>query len=116
MKARTTNRKAAPVERNGSRKLATNRGKFSPKSTATEAQHERVLRMLRRGPKNTFQFRRAGIMSPASRIRELNRKPGYYLPTVALRDLYDEQGFRHRGVAVYELVDEPRRSDVKRSK
>ena len=83
--------------------------KFDPKSTLTEAQYSRIVRMLRTGEKTTFDFRRAGIMAPAARIKELNDHRGFYIPTVAVRDLYDDEGYRHPPVAVYELVDEPGR-------
>ena len=82
--------------------------KFSRKSTATEAQYERIVAMLRSGSKSTFDFRKVGIMSPASRIKELNDKYGYYIPTIDLRDLYDTEGYLHKRVGVYELIDEPK--------
>ena len=81
--------------------------KFSPKSTQTEAQYERIVKMLRTGTRSTFDFRKAGIMAPAARIKELNDRHGYYIPTVALCDLWDDEGFKHSRVAVYELIDEP---------
>ena len=81
--------------------------KFRKKSTATEAQYDRIVTMLRTGTKSTFDFRKLGIMSPASRIKEMNDKLGYYIPTIDLRDLYDEEGFLHKRVGVYELIDEP---------
>lgn len=82
---------------------------FTNKSTATEAQYERIDRMLSSGEKSTFDFRRAGIMAPAARIKEMNDKLGYYIPTIALRDIYDEEGFLHKRVGVYELIDRPSR-------
>jgi len=81
--------------------------KFSAKSTATEAQYQRIRDMLRSGARSTFDFRKAGIMAPAARIKEMNDRHGYYIPTIALRNLWDEEGFLHPRVAVYELVDEP---------
>lgn len=81
--------------------------KFSPRSTATEAQYERIRNMLRTGTRSTFDFRKAGIMAPAARIKEMNDRHGYYIPTIALRDLWDDEGFLHPRVAVYELVGEP---------
>lgn len=81
--------------------------KYSRKSTATEAQYERIDRMLSTGEKNTFQFRKAGIMSPAARIKEMNDQLGYYIPTIAQRDIYDEEGYLHKRVGVYELIDRP---------
>ena len=86
---------------------ATKTRRFGLKSTATEAQYERIERMLTTGAKNTFQFRKAGIMSPASRIKEMNDKLGYYIPTIDQRDIYDDEGCCHPRVAVYELIDRP---------
>ena len=77
------------------------------KSTATEAQYERIRSMLRIGQRSTFDFRRAGIMAPAARIKEMNDKHGFYIPTVDLRDLWDDEGFCHPRVAIYEMVSEP---------
>lgn len=81
--------------------------KFTRKSTATAAQYERVIDMLRAGEKNTLEFRRAGIMAPAARIKELNDHHGFYIPTIALITIYDEWGFGHKNIAVYELIDDP---------
>ena len=96
-------RQSKPLDKN-----TTNTRKFSLKSTATEAQYERIDRMLTTGEKNTFQFRKAGIMSPASRIKEMNDRLGYYIPTIDQRDIYDEEGYLHKRVAVYELIDRPK--------
>lgn len=82
--------------------------KHSRKSTATLAQYERIDAMLSSGEKNTFQFRKAGIMSPASRIKEMNDRLGYYIPTIDQRDIYDEEGYLHKRVGVYELIDRPK--------
>lgn len=78
------------------------------KSTATEAQYRRIVRMLRTGDKSTFDFRKAGVMAPAARIKELNDNHGAYIPTVAQRDMWDEEGYLHPRVAIYSLVDEPK--------
>lgn len=83
---------------------------YSRKSTATEAQYDRIDRMLSTGEKNTFQFRKAGIMSPATRVKEMNDRLGYYIPTIAQRDIYDEEGYLHKRVAVYELIDRPKKA------
>jgi hypothetical protein len=104
----TTNEKDPRVTSTGpSENNTINTSNFSRKSTATEAQYERIDRMLATGEKNTFQFRKAGIMSPASRIKEMNDKLGYYIPTIDQRDIYDEEGFLHKRVGVYELIDRP---------
>jgi hypothetical protein len=75
-------------------------------STATEAQRQRIVEMLRPGQKHTLDFRRAGIMQSQTRIFEL-RAQGYDIPTVGRVTIYDDQGYPHRGVAVYQLVTEP---------
>ena len=66
--------------------------------------------MLSTGEKSTFDFRRAGIMAPATRIKEMNEKLGYNISTIALRDIYDEEGFLHKRVGVYELIDRPHKA------
>lgn len=99
--------KAPTVAPVGALKTGQSERKFNPKSTQTEAQYERIRNMLRTGTRSTFDFRKAGIMAPAARIKEMNGK-GYYIPTVALRDLWDDEGYCHPRVAVYELIDEPR--------
>ena len=86
---------------------APNKRNFSAKSTATEAQRERIVQMLRTGPKNTMELRRAGVMMPAARIKEMNDEYGYSIPTVDRVDLWDEWGFKHSRIAVYELQGEP---------
>jgi len=75
---------------------------IASKSTATQAQHERILTMLRIGEKSTFDFRRAGIMQTSTSILELRRR-GYSIDTVARRDMFDADGHRHVRVAVYAL-------------
>lgn len=87
--------------------LKINTGKCGTKSTATQSQYARLIKLLRRGDKNTFQLRKAGIMSPATRIMELNRKYGFEIVRTELRDLWDEFGFMHVRVAVYALLSEP---------
>ena len=81
---------------------------FKAKSTATHAQYQRVLCLLRSGKKSTIEFRKAGIMSPASRIKELNDRYGYNIPTIERINLWDDEGFMHAHVAVYELHEEPK--------
>ena len=103
-----TNEKALGLPSEGFEKNTTKARKFSAKSTATAAQYERIDQMLGTGEKSTFDFRRAGIMAPAARIKEMNDKLGYYIPTVALRDLWDDEGYCHPRVAVYQLIDRPK--------
>ncbi|KAB2968135.1 helix-turn-helix domain-containing protein [Zoogloea sp.] len=80
-------------------------------STASEAQRQRIVEMLRAGSKTTLDFRRAGVMQSQTRIFEL-RAQGYDLPTVGRVTVFDDQGYPHRGVAVYALVAEPVREAV----
>jgi hypothetical protein len=86
---------------------APNSRNFSKKSTSTAAQYQRLIQMLRPGRKDTMQLRRAGVMMPAARIKELNDKFNYSIVRVAQITLWDEWGYAHKGVAVYELVSEP---------
>ena len=79
----------------------------SAKSTATEAQYERILTMTRTGEKSTIELRSGGVMMPAARIKEMNEKLGFNIVRVALRDLWDEWGFCHPRVAIYALISEP---------
>lgn len=129
----TTNKKALGLRSKGSKKCATNAHdstgidlaqlelqleikpdqpatktrKFGLKSTATEAQYERSIIMLRTGEKSTLDLRRAGVMMPAARLKELNDRYGYNIVRVALRDLWDEWGFCHKRIAIYALLGEP---------
>lgn len=86
---------------------ATSKRRFGNKSTATAAQYDRALQLLRVSRKNTMELRRAGVMMPAARIKELNDRFGYSIARVAQITLWDEWGYSHKGVAVYELLSEP---------
>lgn len=86
---------------------APSKRKFSAKSTATYAQYERVVHMLKTGEKSTIALRRGGVMMPAARIKEMNDRHGYVIRRVDLRDLYDEDGYLHPHVAIYELISCP---------
>jgi hypothetical protein len=92
---------------NKAQSSAAHSGNLNKMSTATEAQYARVLQMLRLGRQNTMQLRRAGVMMPAARIKELNDKFGYTIATASRITLWDEWGFPHRAVAEYELRAEP---------
>jgi|GEM_PF-2872956 len=77
---------------------------FSPKSTATEAQRQRILNSLRAGPKTSYDLRRMGCYQAPARIIEL-RRMGYDIQT-ELVSLYDEYGFLHPRCARYHLSEE----------
>ncbi len=79
--------------------------KFSPKSTATEAQRQRILTALRIKDRTTEDFRRLGIYQVSTRIFEL-RALGYNIVT-SFVTLTDRDGFTHSGCALYTLVAEP---------
>lgn len=76
------------------------------RSTATVAQRERLIHMLRSGERSTFDFRSAGLMQSSTRVFELRAK-GYDIRTVNRRDMYDTEGLLHKRVAVYALFNEP---------
>lgn len=80
------------------------------KSTATKAQHLRILAMLRAGTQSTFDFRKAGVLNPSMRINELNAIGAVQIDRVALRSVIDEDGFLHPRIAFYSLIKD--RSEV----
>ena len=84
--------------------------KFSNKSTATAAQYARIDKAFDCPGKliSTIDFRKLGVIHPSGRIKEMNEKLGFYIPTVALRTVFDEQGFPHPRIAFYELIDRPK--------
>ena len=88
---------------------ATKTRKYSLKSTAIEAQYERVDRAFDYPGKliSTLDFRKMGVIHPSGRIKEMNEKLGYYIPTVDQRTVIDDQGFPHPRIAFYELIDRP---------
>ena len=77
------------------------------KSSVTAAQYLLLTKLLRAGKKNTYELRRNGIMAPAARIKEMNDRLGFQIPTVDRIAIFDEEGYPHFGVAVYQLVKEP---------
>lgn len=89
---------------------ATKARKYNRKSTATEAQYDRVDRAFDCPGKliSTLDFRKMGVIHPSGRIKEMNEKLGYYIPTVDLRTVIDDEGFAHPRIAFYELIDRPK--------
>lgn len=79
--------------------------KYAPKSSATEAQHARILEALRAGPKSTHDLRRLGIFQASTRILELRRK-GYNIATERVT-LIDGDGYAHERAGLYHLRAEP---------
>lgn len=84
---------------------ASNRAKFSAKSSATEAQFERILQALRLRPHTTEDFRKLGIFQISARIFGL-RARGHNIVT-NLVSITDRDGYTHHGVALYSLEGEP---------
>ena len=74
---------------------------FNSKSTATAAQHARILALLAIRPHNTEELRQAGVYQVSARIKEL-RQMGHQIKTDRI-SLWDRDGFEHRGVALYSL-------------
>lgn len=75
------------------------------RSTATEAQRERIAALLRMRPHNGYELRRAGCYQCPTRIFEL-RARGYDIETQRV-SVVDRDGFSHKGVALYVLHREP---------
>lgn len=75
-----------PFEKN-----TTNGRKFSKKSTATEAQYERILTALRQGPQTSCALRLLGCYQAPARVKELRHKFGFNIETELIR-LYDHEG------------------------
>ena len=79
--------------------------KFSAKSTATEAQLQKLIALTRITPRNTHEMRRHGISHPAGRVLDLTKR-GYCFASDRITTV-DSDGFTHRGVALYTLVSGP---------
>lgn len=73
------------------------------KSTAIEVQLQKVLALLRQGPKTTIELRQNGIMMPAARVFSLKRDFKQNITTELLA-LYDAEGIRHSKCARYHLM------------
>lgn len=82
------------------------------KSTATEAQYERIDRAFDHAGKliSTIDFRKMGVIHPSGRIKEMNEKLGYFIHTVDLRTVIDDEGFAHPRIAFYELIERPKKA------
>ncbi|MBW0170735.1 MAG: helix-turn-helix domain-containing protein [Hydrogenophaga sp.] len=80
--------------------------KFSPKSTHSEAQRQRILEALRHRPQTSYDLRRLGCYQAAARVKELRDRFGYVIRTERVT-LYDRDGFMHPRAARYHLEAEP---------
>lgn len=103
----TPKREMAPELRQQSEagKANTSNSKYSSRSTATAAQIERLIEMLRIRSRNTHELRKSGISHPAGRINDL-KKRGYLFDTQLINTV-DSDGFTHVNVALYFLISEP---------
>ena len=108
-KSKDGSEKATGVQPDGFSKSAINLRKFSRKSTAREDQYDRINRAFDYAGKliSTLDFRKMGVIHPSGRIKEMNEKLGYDIPTVDLRTVIDDQGYPHPRIAFYELIDRP---------
>ena len=80
--------------------------KFSAKSTASEAQRERIVDALRLRPQSSYDLRRLGCYQSAARIKELRDRFGFSIETHRIT-LVDRDGYSHPRAALYCLVAEP---------
>jgi hypothetical protein len=78
---------------------------FSPKSTAMEAQIQKLIGLLAIRSHHTYELRRAGISHPSGRIADLEKR-GYSFAVDRITAV-DGDGFVHSGVALYTLTDAP---------
>jgi hypothetical protein len=79
--------------------------KYSARSTATEAQIQRLIVLLRISPRHTHELRQHGISHPAGRVQNLEER-GFVIASDRTTTV-DGDGFIHSGVAIYSLVSEP---------
>ena len=80
--------------------------KFSPKSTHSEAQRQRIVEALRNRPQTSYDLRRLGCYQSAARIKELRDRFGYVIQTDRVT-LVDRDGYLHPRAARYSLISEP---------
>lgn len=79
---------------------------FSPKSTHSQAQRDRIIEALRRRPQTTEDLRKLGIFQAPARVKELRDRFGYEIETTRVT-LVDREGYLHPGAARYTLIREP---------
>lgn len=71
------------------------------KSTANEAQRDRIIKALKRRPHTSYELRKMGCYMANTRVMEL-RRMGYDIRTERV-SIWDDQGYPHRRVALYAL-------------
>ncbi|MFD1558681.1 helix-turn-helix domain-containing protein [Paraburkholderia silviterrae] len=82
-------------------------GRAKRSDNSVQAQRLKMLAMLRRQPRSTYEFRRQGVSHPAQRIKELIAL-GCDIKSTRVTTV-DGDGFSHPRVAMYELKFEPAR-------
>ena len=77
-----------------------------------DAQRNRLLARLRRGPADTLLLRREeNILMPAARVKEL-RESGHVIHMQRISRT-DDYGREHRGIALYSLIKSTKPSGVR---
>jgi len=97
--------KAPTVAAVGALREAQKQLQFSAKSTATEAQRDRILQALRRRPQTSYDLRRLGCYQAPARIKELRDKFGFRIETQRVT-LIDRDGYAHARAARYTLIEQ----------
>lgn len=95
---------------NQAEQSAPNTRKFNQKSTATEAQIDRLVAYLKVRPHHTHELRQIGISHPAGRVLDLENR-GHRIARTRITTV-DGDGYSHIGVCLYELVSEPGSAQV----
>lgn len=72
------------------------------RSTATQAQRDRILAALKRRPQTTEDLRKLGIFQVPARVKELRDRFGYAIETTRVT-VVDRSGYQHPRAALYSL-------------
>lgn len=106
MNGTTQKTKAPTVAAVGALRNEHQQHQYSPKSTHSEAQRQRILEALRAGPKTSYDLRRLGCYQAPARVKELRDRFGYVIETQRVT-LIDRDGYLHPRAARYNLISEP---------
>jgi len=79
--------------------------RFNAAATASEAQRQKLLTLLRFRPHHTDELREKGIFHAAARIQDLEKR-GYVFTSQRV-NLIDRDGYPRKGVALYTLIATP---------
>lgn len=72
------------------------------RSTAAEAQRQRIVKALQRRPQTTEDLRKLGIFQVPARVKELRDRHGYQIETARVT-VVDREGYSHARAALYSL-------------